>query len=443
MTQGLVRTKIINIMLGCRNSNICNVPVWAVLVAVCLAGVARADPPTRAAVVIWSEDPFSSRAAQILEHLGTSRLDRQPGLSALPAHALVIGEEDRAARKTLNMAAENAAAGATAYENLEPLEAIDHLLTAITGFERHPVYLTGKAKKTYLEALTYLGSSQILKGEPQVGQDTFRKLLLIERRTKLDKRLFPPGMVRMFESARQEVTAGAMGTVAVFSSPGNAKVFVNEIFRGVTPCTVERLPEGLHLVIVHKAGYQPWGKMVAVSGADETPVNCRLLDVPGGDELMGAVEAAADQLGSALAPRMQSLAQARGLGRLLVGRLSKRGEGVAYDLAWYYVGTGESLRTHSGSLQPESAGFAKTVDSVFSYLITGRGDVIQSPTLVAESEPLRLKDEALFEEVEVPVYERWYFWTAIGVGVAAVLAVSLGLTLAGDDEPGSQILLEF
>jgi hypothetical protein len=43
----------------------------------------------------------------------------------------------------------------------------------------------------------------------------------------------------------------------------------------------------------------------------------------------------------------------------------------------------------------------------------------------------------------VPVYERWYFWTAIGVGVAAVLAVALGLTLSGDDEPGSQILLEF
>jgi hypothetical protein len=380
-------------MLGCRNRNICSVPLWAVLAAACLAGVARAEPPTRAAVVIWSEDPFSRRPAQILEHLGTSRLDRQPGLSALPAHALVIGEEDRAAKKTLNTAIENAAAGATAYENLEPVEAIEHLLTAVEGFEGHPVYLTGKAKKTYLEALTYLGASQILKGEPQAGQASFRKLLLIERRTKLDKRLFPPGMVRMFDSARQEVTAGAMGTMAVFSSPGNAKVFVNGIFRGVTPCTVERLPEGLHLVIVHKAGYQPWGKMVAVTGAEETPVNCRLLDVPGGDELIVAVEAAAEQLGSDLAPRMQSLALARGLGRLLVGRLSKREEGVAYELGWYDVGTGESLRTHSGSLQPESTGFANMVDSVFSYLITGRGDVIQSPTLVAESdEPLRLRD---------------------------------------------------
>ncbi len=412
-------------------------------------GLGLPGPParaaeSRAAVVVWAEDAFSRRPAERVEHLGTLRLNREPGMTAVAPDALVIAETEQSARATLDRANARAQAGIKAYENLEPTEAVSRLTQAVALFEKVPALLEGKPKQDYLKALTFLGASQILQGDPQAGQASFQKLLVIDRRTKLDKRLFPPGMVRMFNAALEEINAGARGSLGVFSSPEHAKVFVDGAFRGVTPCTVDKLPAGLHLVKLRKAGYEPWARAIRVEAVEERPVNARLIDLPGGQELLTAIKAAATELDDPLEARMQAIGLGRGLTYLAVGRLSQRDQGVQVEIAWYEVASGRRLRSHAAVLFPESKAFTRTVDGEFSYLITGREDVLQSPALVAPAEePLRLKDEDLFEEPEVPVYERWYFWTAIGVGAATAVAVTLGVVLTGEKKPGSQILLEF
>ena len=393
---------------------------------------------------MYAEDAFSRRAAETIEHLGAMRLAREAGVTAVASDDLLVREGDEEQHKAIRWAAGRLARGIEAYENLEPVEAVAHLQAAVDQFELLPGMLTGRSKADYLSALSYLGSSLILKGEPQQGQATFRKLLVFERRTRLDKNIFPPGMIRMFESARQEVTQGPTGTLSVFSSPEHCKVYVDGIFRGVTPCTMDRLPVGQHLVKVRKAGFMPWGKAVTIEAVEEKPVNCRLRDLPAGSELLRAVELAARELPDKLEPRLQALALGMNLERIAVGRLSQQGEGVLYVVTLFDAGSGGVIRSHRGVASPASAGFAKAVDAMFSYLITGRADVLQSLSIeVVKNEPLRLRDEELFDEPDVPFYERWYFWTAVGVGVVAAVGIGLGLGLRSEGEPGSQILLEF
>ncbi len=401
--------------------------------------------PQRAAVLMWAEDAFSQRPAAVLEQLGHQWLERRDELEVLPVDALVASEPPAAQRRALQQAAEQRRAGITAYEQLEPRQAVASLRAAAQSYEKAVPLLRGPVEADYHSVLTYLGASLVLTGDMQQGQAVFRKLLTFAPAAELDKRLFPPGMVRLFAAARQELAAAASGALAVYASPEHAKVFVDGRFRGVAPCSIDELTAGQHLVVARKAGHRPWGAAVEVAAAAESPVRCRLERAAAGDTFEQALTAAAERVGSKLAPRLQGLALGRGLDRLALGRLSKGGDGVAYTLSWYAVASGEPLRSHSGILVGELDAYAGAVDSLFTYLISGRGDVLQSAALAErhEPEPVRLRDEALFEPAEVPFYERWYFWTAVGAVVVGAAAVTLGLLLTGEDAPDSQILLEF
>jgi hypothetical protein len=92
----------------------------------------------------------------------------------------------------------------------------------------------------------------------------------------------------------------------------------------------------------------------------------------------------------------------------------------------------------------EERGFANAVDAIFSYLISGREDVLKSANPVAAGgSTLHLRDEELFQEEDLPIYKRWYFWTACGVGAASVATLLVLLLSGGGEQSKSQILLEF
>jgi hypothetical protein len=201
-------------------------------------------------------------------------------------------------------------------------------------------------------------------------------------------------------------------------------------------------------VIVRKTGFESWGGMADVQEGTASQARCRLLDLVGGEDLLGQVARAATGLDDddPLDAGLRSVGGQAKLSRLLLGRLVKRGEGVAFTLVLYDVASGEVIQHHAGELREDAPGFARSVDGVVSYLITGRGDVLQSTQQeVADAEAkaeLRLKDEELFVEETTPVYETWYFWTAVGAA-AGTTALLLALLLPGDAPPRSQILLEF
>ena len=133
--------------------------------------------------------------------------------------------------------------GVGAYDNLEPDKALSSLGQAVEKFENAPHSLL-RQPKPYVKALTYLAASRILKGDLAGGQSGFRRVLVADPDAKLNKRVFPPGMVAMFESARRELVSDPAGMLSVVSSPEHARVYVGGIFRGVTPCDVDGLPFG-------------------------------------------------------------------------------------------------------------------------------------------------------------------------------------------------------
>jgi hypothetical protein len=331
------------------------------------------------------------------------------------------------------------------YENLELNQAVKTLRGAVDGFEKVPEVLFGGRVKSYIKALTFLGASLILHGDIQGGQEAFRRLLVYDRRAQLDKSTFPPGMVATFEAVRRDVLEGPRGSLSVFTTPSHGKVYIDGVFRGVSPCTVERLPPGKHLVVVRKVGYLIWGGTAQVEAGEEQKTRVRLVELPGTEQLLENLDAIAAELDEddEMPDELRKRAVESKLDRFVLGRLQQRGQGVYYLVCLYELPSGEVIRSHEGVVNQEERGFATAVDAVFSFLLTGREEVLKSAKTIAVGGTLRLKDEELFQEDDTPVYKRWYFWTACGVGAASVATLLVLLLSGGEEQPKSQILLEF
>jgi len=59
------------------------------------------------------------------------------------------------------------------------------------------------------------------------------------------------------------------GRIHISGSPNGAEVYLNEYYAGVIPCTLEKVKEGPHNVMVKYEGYKDW-KMRVIVTADET-----------------------------------------------------------------------------------------------------------------------------------------------------------------------------
>jgi len=77
----------------------------------------------------------------------------------------------------------------------------------------------------------------------------------------------PPASAPSAASVADPPKAAAVPRVSVASTPDGADIEIDGSFVGNTPSVVEVAP-GEHVVIVKKAGYQPWERKLKVSGGE-------------------------------------------------------------------------------------------------------------------------------------------------------------------------------
>lgn len=75
-------------------------------------------------------------------------------------------------------------------------------------------------------------------------------------------------------------TSNPNGQVAVVSAPSGAAVYIDNVYRGITPLTVRDVPKNSHNVLIRQAGFQDWTTSVQVFEGETAQVSASL--VPGG-----------------------------------------------------------------------------------------------------------------------------------------------------------------
>lgn len=72
-----------------------------------------------------------------------------------------------------------------------------------------------------------------------------------------------------------------LATIEVFSTPSGAKIYLDNIYKGTTPLTLDKLGFGSNHLKLTKAGYQDWTKDIVVSSAKTIEVHAELKPEPG------------------------------------------------------------------------------------------------------------------------------------------------------------------
>lgn len=66
------------------------------------------------------------------------------------------------------------------------------------------------------------------------------------------------------------------GSISAISSPNGARVFLDGVYKGESPVTMDKIRKGIHIVLFSKSGYSDCEKRVAVNADQITPVHCDL-----------------------------------------------------------------------------------------------------------------------------------------------------------------------
>lgn len=70
------------------------------------------------------------------------------------------------------------------------------------------------------------------------------------------------------------------GRIVAISQPQGAKIYLDNVYRGTTPLSLDRVATGQHQIKLVKTGYQDWSSYVSVSSSRTTTVSADLVPLP-------------------------------------------------------------------------------------------------------------------------------------------------------------------
>jgi hypothetical protein len=79
---------------------------------------------------------------------------------------------------------------------------------------------------------------------------------------------------------RIDLATQATGSIDISSTPTNVQIFVDDLYKGITPAVIE-VPAGSYIVLLRLSGYQDWSAQVDVNGGETTVLSGTLLPTSG------------------------------------------------------------------------------------------------------------------------------------------------------------------
>ncbi len=408
------------------------------------AGKVHAQESQPLGSLVLATDKFSEKAASVLNHLARENFQRASEFALVDIRAFLEEQPSDPRLASLQKARELLRSGKEQYDNLELDAAIDELNKAIEEFKKSAGRLGGG--EGYVEALLYLGAAHILSGDNERGTDSFRTVALFDKRKTLDPKVFPPSMIEIFDKTKEDVTASPVGTVLVKSNPTAAEVYLNGVFKGITPLTLVKVPEGMHFVRVEKDGYVPWGQQVEFYATHEETTEANLQEAALGSKFAEEIKQIISDLDEEPpGKKILQFGEWLRVERLMLASVKQRGDEVVTEAVMIQLQPPKRLALRKTEFNLTSANFLARADAFFSSLYRdveipeAEGGGKKTTSLPVAAARCNSDSDCSTGEVCdnasgscIPYapegekfYEKWWFWTIVGGG----LAVAGGTTL--------------
>ena len=227
-------------------------------ISVIVRGVGAGSDKAAAVAATYAHSTFEKDARYEWVDLGVVLGD--------PAHAraeLAFAEAEKLVQK-----------GRAAYEEFELDKASKVLKDALVRYQRHAGHLRSYEKLAEVHML--LGAIYSLEGQQKSASLSMQNAYVAYPDIQPDPRLYNPTMRELFQWSIKELERNSTGSAAVTSTPSYARVYVDGVFRGVTPLVVPKLGPGPHQLKLLKDGFRHFGRIVRVKPGREREESANL-----------------------------------------------------------------------------------------------------------------------------------------------------------------------
>lgn len=441
------------------------------LIGAAAAGVAAGAPASRAAAPAPAPEAKAAETpAAPTPATRTLAASRAVALLVVPAKASV--SEDAAAVESLmreelgtlegvealTMAAGPRALPASAAQAVEEgNRALNdkQAVPALAAFDRALAGLTASAAKMSVrllaQALKGKAVALALAGRTDEARPFIRDTLAIWPSQTPGEWAYTPEVMNLFTFTRHAEGERKSGMLEVSTTPPGAWVRVDGKARGATPLTSRDERPGRHWVELAAAGHVRVARWVEVEPETTAKVALTLMEAPNRAEV---AELAARALKARRGPEageiMEALRASAGADSVIVLKLRARNR-KGYELTGWQGTEGGPAVPVKATLARD-AGMLPAAQALLSGLLGA--DVARAsagppaplggppaPTLAKGATPGDGGEPGLGADgvEDVALYERWWFWAAVGGAVTAT-AVILAVTLSGDDAAGNGTL---
>jgi hypothetical protein len=295
----------------------------------------------------------------------------------------------------------------------------------------------------------------LAEGKNDEADLAFRQAISCDNDLVLSKRKFPPDQVQAFNRAKRKLLSSGSTQIAVISKPAGATVIIDGKTRGTTPVSGLPLYAGRHYIRLELEGYSPWTLSLPEG---DPPRQIKALMVP-----MWTGEAPEDLIATAIATEQMDesvLAQLRLLAgffradAMVLVSVSSEGRNYHLGVRLFVVRPELVGRARLFNLGAEPDAFEQKIRGVVSTLKdlgrmegtrvavapvrhepSGGNEAFLPPSHGGTGRPDNGKpDDYGSDDSGTKWYKSWWFWTAVGVAVAAGTATGLALWLTQPEE---------
>jgi hypothetical protein len=305
--------------------------------------------------------------------------------------------------------------GVTQLQAGDTAGALQSLETSYTAYVRVLAYV--KKKKVARAALAR-AVAQAESGMQAEALANLKRLLTWRPHMRFDTKRFNARHIPLFERARTHVKRLKRGSVELSTEPAGAKAYVDGRFMGVTPTVVYGLKVGEHYATFKKPGFVKAAQKIQVSPKAQKQYSQELRRSDKFLLLKQSLAAARQGLGRARANAgMTDLRSFLYIDQVVFVTVGYGGPG-SLSLQAYLYDLRSKLRLNTTTVTVDTQTLAGVETLATNLYLNARYDgSLEAPPEAPPPPPKK----------RTPLYAAWWFWAAVGVGVATAIVLPITL----------------
>lgn len=314
-------------------------------------------------VVVVSLDAKASATQGALEGAAEEALERAARFTVVPTRDAFNPNAAKRREGVLEETREKMKAGKQAIDDLDNVKATEAFGAAVEALQGNSDL--SRDFPALLEAWAMKAAGHATGGENAPAKKDIEAVIGLNARTEFSPTYFPPDLIKFAEVQRKQA-ANARGELLVRTEPAGARVWVDGVFRGVSPVTIAGLTNVKHHVTATLGGYAlaqtqatPGEEVVSLASAELGP-----------GWKKAVTDLKKDPEGATRDSATQALAKAASLDQVLLVVAKKSVAGEKLDLIGLRL---EARDQHNLAFKQETVG-ASDADALGAFFdsLTGR-----------------------------------------------------------------------